>query len=390
MTQVDNTFSRSISTRPFLQVLDFSKHTQRHPHLHFENQRGAEFRRKTRSTMAQSFLDGLPQVDLKTLPPESCCTICQNLYGTETKEGGAGERVVRLPCGHNFGADCIRTWLSPDREARNSCPACRTTFFPAQPRPYMDHGAIQEGEDEDEDEDEGQDNDDDEEGEDDWHGAHGRVNPPRRTNAGIFYQDVLRMVGEAGQPPREGEEVPQVEAREEHNRDRIRRWWPAFFGTTTDQYQDSIRRARAVITMPRVPIPGANINFCTPYPHLQLGASALSNLEELDPQHIDRVVQTLATAFRTLSFREAVVYSILRDFRADTQIPTTAEDGLRALSAEQEELLFREMERAGAFPDIDPASQYAGLNNRERWQMHREKYGETWNPHTGLWSPDWS
>lgn len=336
--------------------------------------------------MAEIFLAGLLHVDQEKLAAESYCMICQNMYSTQTEDSGAFEPVVRLPCGHHFGADCIRTWLSPNGESRNSCPACRMTFFPGQPRPYMEHGAIEE----DEDEGQGQDDDDSDHREDDWHGAHGRVNPPRRTDRATFFVEVLRMVGEVGRPRQEGEEVTHMEAREEDNRDRIRRWWPYFFETTTDQYQESIRRARAVVTTPRVPTPGANMNFWMPYPYLQLSASEPINLEEIDPQRLDKIIQALATAFRTLSFREALVYSILRDFRADTQIPRTSEDGLRPLSAEQKEILFREMERRGAFPEIDPASQYTGLTNRERWRVHREDDGEIWNPHTGLWTSDWN
>ena len=83
--------------------------------------------------------------------------ICLAVYGTETKEDGALEIAVRLPCGHDVGARCIWTWLCPDKEARNSCPACRMAFFPAQPRPYLEHEVFGvEGRDEEE--------------EDDWHG----------------------------------------------------------------------------------------------------------------------------------------------------------------------------------------------------------------------------
>ena len=111
--------------------------------------------------MAQQFLDGLPKVNTEDLPAESSCMICRELYGTSTEaaEDGAAESAVRLPCGHDIGAECIRKWLSDDKEARNSCPACRMTFFPAQPRPYLEHGIYDENEEEDED--------------DDWHGARG-------------------------------------------------------------------------------------------------------------------------------------------------------------------------------------------------------------------------
>ena len=326
--------------------------------------------------MAQIFLDGLPQVNFETLPSKSRCMICLEVYGTNLEHDGAVEVVVCLPCGHHVGAQCIRIWLSPNEEARNSCPACRRAFFPAQPRPYMEHGTIEQEEDDLEDE------------EDDWHGPSGRTNHPRRANLGVFFLDVLRMVGEAGQPPRPGQEVPQMEAMEEYTQDRVRGWWPEFFQTTTEQYQESIRRARAVITTPRVPPPGASVSHWSPYPYLQLSGSESINPEEGDPQHLDKVVQALATAFRTLSFRETKVYSILRDSGARARFPSSSEDLLQPLSAEQEEALFREMERRGAL-GMDFGREYSGLNNSQRWQVHRED-GETWNPYSGLWSPDWS
>ena len=94
--------------------------------------------------MAELFLDRLPQVDLGELPDESKCMICLAVYYTETEEDGTMEIAVRLPCGHDVGDECIRIWLSPDKEGRNSCPACRMTFFPGQPRPYMEHEMFEE------------------------------------------------------------------------------------------------------------------------------------------------------------------------------------------------------------------------------------------------------
>ncbi len=324
--------------------------------------------------MAQIFLDGLPQVTLEGLTAESKCMICLNEYGTEIEEDSV-ENAVRLPCGHDVGAKCIQTWLSPDKEARNSCPACRMTFFPAQPRPYMEHSEIEEVGEEDE--------------EDDWHGSRGRASIPLWPSLGAFFRGVLCIVGEAGQPPQEGQ-ILQRDAREEIVRDRIRSWWLEFFATTTEQYNESIRRARAVVTTPRIPPPGADMDLWSPYPYLQISGSEPINPEEIYPQYLDKVIRTLATAFRTLSFREALIYSVLRVSGAEARLPAPADDHLRPLNAEQEEALFREMERRGAFPEVDFGRQYFGLTNRERWQSYREEGGESWNPGTRLWSPDWS
>lgn len=323
--------------------------------------------------MAQQFLDGLPEISAKDLPAGSSCMICRDMYGTKTEEGGGNEPAICLSCGHDVGAECIRTWLSPDIEARNSCPACRRTFFPAQPRPYMDYGTIEEEQDEEDDNDE-----------DDWHG------PRRRAHQAAFFLEIMRLIREAAQPPEEGQETPQSEGMESNAERQIRGWWPEFFRITPEQYHDSIRRARAVVITPRVPPPEVDVNCWSPYPYLQLRTSEPLSLEEVDPRYLDEVVQALATVFRTLSFREALAYSKLRDSGAEARLPVPPEYDLRPLNAEQEEAMFLEMERRGAFAATVLARQSTGLTNREIWRVHREENGESWNPDTGLWSPDWS
>lgn len=302
--------------------------------------------------------------------------ICREVYGTETEEEGAVETAIRLPCGHDCGAGCIRTCLSPDKEARNTCPACRRTFFPAQPRPYLEHGLFDE--------------------DDDWHAARGLINPfPRfillpRPNPAASFLSALHMVGQAGQPPREGQEVPQLGAREEEVRQRQRDWWgPHFFETTTEQYEESIRRARATIVTPQIPSPDVNMAFWSPLPYLQISASETLHPDEVDPQYLDTIVQAVATAYRTLPFREAVVYSILRNDGAHERLPPSSGNGYQVLTAEQEEALFRELERRGAFIGNDFIRVYTRLTHRQRWQVYREEDGYSWNPVTGFWSPDW-
>lgn len=49
------------------------------------------------------------------------------------------ECEICLPCNHKVGSRCIATWLNPTGAANNSCPLCRHVFFPAQPRPYLEH-----------------------------------------------------------------------------------------------------------------------------------------------------------------------------------------------------------------------------------------------------------
>ena len=54
---------------------------------------------------------------------ESDCTICGDAYGSSSP-GKTPERAVALDCGHQFGVDCITTWLSEN----TTCPLCRRDF----------------------------------------------------------------------------------------------------------------------------------------------------------------------------------------------------------------------------------------------------------------------
>lgn len=67
-----------------------------------------------------------------------CCAICLDKYGTLSRETGTIEVAIRLPCNHLIGSACIATWL----QENNSCPICRREFFPARPRPYLEHGIL--------------------------------------------------------------------------------------------------------------------------------------------------------------------------------------------------------------------------------------------------------
>ena len=66
------------------------------------------------------------------------CVICLEPYNTLNTTTGIIEAEVRLSCGHTVGSACIVTWLRDN----NSCPLCRETFFPRQPRPYLEHGVM--------------------------------------------------------------------------------------------------------------------------------------------------------------------------------------------------------------------------------------------------------
>lgn len=310
--------------------------------------------------------------------------ICLATYGVDAKDDGAMEAVVRLPCGHQVGAECIRTWLSPDKAARNSCPACRMTFFPAQPRPYMEHEVFEdssdegEDEDDDEDDDEADDEADDEDGDD-------RYRVARNANPN-FIRNVLRIIGDGGQemPQREEEDEQELQEAQEH----VRRFWPQFLGTTTEQYQESTQRARALVAESRVLIGEEGLQLWLPTPDPS-GSWEPVRPEGLDPLELEDFIQHLATAYRTLPFREALSYSIMRDVGpSHHRFPHPSQVGdVRPLNAEQEEVLFREMERRCAFTRGGPRHQYALWTNRERWASHRQ-CGEAWDPVEWDWSHD--
>ena len=345
--------------------------------------------------MAQKFLDELPTVSLKDLPDGSRCMICLSDYGTTAKDDVAVEPVVRLPCGHDVGAVCIRKWLSPDEAARNSCPACRMTFFPALPRPYMEHGRYEDSdddddEDEDEDEESGDESENSEDDSEDYNMDRTVEDTRHRVPSNAdrhSLRDILRVIAEDGQPR---QEVPQIDREEQDAQDFLRSIWPRFLGATTEQYQESIRRARTFITeSDRV----ADWQLWWPDPDPS-DSWELIRLEDVEPQELENYVQQLATAYRTLPFREALTRSILRDLEASSRfIYPSRVDDLQPLNTEQEEALFQEMERRGAFRNYRHeyaglANQHVGYTNRQRWDSHRLN-GEAWNPDTRVWSPDW-
>lgn len=82
--------------------------------------------------MAEEFLRNLPQVGEADLPKGSECGICQEKYGKVDPHAGGMDAPVRLPCQHIIGSDCIRKWVSPGENDKNTCPFCRYVFFSLQ------------------------------------------------------------------------------------------------------------------------------------------------------------------------------------------------------------------------------------------------------------------
>ena len=98
--------------------------------------------------MAEAFLRQLLRAENSVQPTGSeRCIICLTECGTLCPETGVVEWEIRLPCCHTAGSRCIAMWLNPNGTASNSCPVCRHVFFPAQPRPYLEHGVFEDHQD---------------------------------------------------------------------------------------------------------------------------------------------------------------------------------------------------------------------------------------------------
>lgn len=97
--------------------------------------------------MAEAFLFELLQIQNSVNNSEERCSICLENYGILCRENGTIEVGIRLPCNHTVGSACIATWL----KTNNTCPVCRHEFFPAQPRPFLEHGIMDDQEDDVED-----------------------------------------------------------------------------------------------------------------------------------------------------------------------------------------------------------------------------------------------
>ncbi|KAL9066128.1 MAG: hypothetical protein Q9161_007786 [Pseudevernia consocians] len=294
--------------------------------------------------MTQKFLDGLTKVPLGELPPDSTCMICLDAYGTQSPcNGDITEGPVRLPCKHLVGSECISIWLSPDETAQNSCPYCRATFFPAQPRPYMEHDLME----------------DDEE--------------PDRPAPGITVLAMIRRIGRIGGPLAEREERGLDYAEEEYPEDDSREVYAHFFQRTPEQYEESLQRARAILT---------SLWQSNPRSHVE--ASHSDQVRQHRAEAMETDIEDLANSFRTLPFREMILYIGLRYYGA-RELPSLS-DPLTELNREQEEALFLELERLGAFAVDHNRPDYAGLSNREKWQLHRERYGEVFNLRVAVWA----
>jgi hypothetical protein len=82
----------------------------------------------------------LQPIDIGLLEEDKTCAVCQGALvrpGHTRKDEDddicESDSVVKLPCGHIYGRECITVWLG----TRVSCPYCTTTFN-AVPRPHFE------------------------------------------------------------------------------------------------------------------------------------------------------------------------------------------------------------------------------------------------------------
>ena len=78
------------------------------------------------------WFESLRPVDVTTLK-DDICLICHDQYGHGLNQDDCADPLL-LPCGHHFGASCLKEWLSPSPGGNgNSCPKCRCVLFEAWP-----------------------------------------------------------------------------------------------------------------------------------------------------------------------------------------------------------------------------------------------------------------
>ena len=77
------------------------------------------FRRDAPLVMTEEQLEAI--APKRTASAPDCCCICQEAYLS-------GELRRRLPCGHEFHAECIKEWVTANV---GSCPTCRQRLQPS-------------------------------------------------------------------------------------------------------------------------------------------------------------------------------------------------------------------------------------------------------------------
>ena len=293
--------------------------------------------------MAQEFLNQLPKVQDGELPEGAECMICQEQYGTVLSDNGVLEHALLLPCLHHVGSECIATWLKPDDGPGNSCPMCRTIFFPERPRDYEDE---EEDEDEDEDDDEDDEsNNSDEDDEDDDEAWDDDEDGEEVDEAPVTILAAFQRVRSS---------IVNTPTREETEGQDGREWFQHWPSPTSQYFEDSLKYARQALLrpLPSGLIHGIPLHSYSP------------------PVDFEFSVEDLASAYRTLAFRETLLYLYLKE--AGARIPPL-EFPHRGLSAQHAEALLWELGQRGAFSVTYVKPGHLAMTNRQSWYVHRAK-----------------
>lgn len=179
--------------------------------------------------------------------------------------------------------------------------------------------------------------------------------------------EITRRVGRIGRPLHGNNSGVFVEIDADRNTQGI---YAQFFQRTAEQYQESLQRARD----------------CCARIWSEMNLPAATD-DPRDAEAMERQIAAVAISFRTLAFRELVLYITFMSERPRglPRLPGLS-DPIAELSGEQEEALFRELEREEAFEGDSRRPGYAGLSNRERFQLHRERNGEVWSMQGRYWA----
>lgn len=251
--------------------------------------------------MAQQFLDQLPRIQDGVLPDHAECMICREKYGAFPSDNGVVEHAVLLPCSHHVGSECIAIWLSPATRIGNSCPLCRKVLFQPQ-NEYYDYEDSDDDEDGDHDEEGSGDEENENEGndeEDDHESDKGGENDEEGDGAEEEEEEEDRADGNEQAPmtvqsafqrlatcfylwPPTRAELEGYDGQEWFER------WPI---PTAQQFENSKERARQTLLRTQ---PSGSL-YATP---------------EIDspPADLESKVKELASAYRTMAFRETLLY----------------------------------------------------------------------------------
>ena len=318
--------------------------------------------------MAQRFLDQLLKVRKDELPSGAECMICREEYGTVPSDNGTIEHAVSLPCGHHVGSECIAIWLSPGDGLGNSCPLCRTVFFPSYLRDideddddYDDEGDEDGASDSSEENNEGESEQENENsGGQDQDGAGDQQAP-------MTVLAAFQRIATSSMP------IPALApAREAANTQSGHEWFQLWPLPTHQQIEDYQKRAQQAVLRPH---PTGFLQSDSPQPHPT-------------PTELGSKVASLASAYRTMAYRETLLYLNLT--KAGARMPPlgTPHNGL---TAQQEEALLWELGQRGAFSARQVRPGRMAMTNRQAWYVHRSN-GEVYTYETtpasgwGYWS----